>query len=244
MRSMTTVIIAAAIVLVIAVGLLVQREDPAPSARETRPAAAAKPAGAGREQAPRSARVEERLQRMREGSGSASGREEKPVHQGEMAAAPRMQEQRPDALPTPRHVETDDEDSEDIEDEAKLAETIRTNPDPEERASAVFFLTGGESRTVVPVLLEALGDPDPEVRLAAVEALDDYSDDLKPETLVPALSDADPEVRFEALGVLLDMDDEDAIRPIVKKMLNDQDPDVRSLAEGGLDELDDTDHDT
>lgn len=241
MRSMTTVIIAAAIVLVIAVGLLVQGEDPAPSARETRPAAAAKPAGAGREQAPRSARVEERLQRMREGS-SGSGHEEKPARQGEMAAAPRMQEQRPDALPTPRHVETDDdEDSEDLEDETKLAETIRTNPDPEERASAVFFLTGGESRTVIPVLLEALGDPDPEVRLAAVEALDDYSDDLKPETLVPALSDADPEVRFEALGVLLDMDDEDAIRPIVKKMLNDQDPDVRSLAEGGLDELDDTD---
>jgi hypothetical protein len=232
---MTTVIIAAAIVLVIAVGLLVQGEDPAPSARETRPAAAAKPAGAGREQAPRSARVEERLQRMREGSG----REEKPVRQGEMAAAPRMQEQRPDALPTPRHVETDDEDSEDLEDEAKLAETIRTNPDPEERASAVFFLTGGESRTVIPVLLEALGDPDPEVRLAAVEALDDYSDDLKPETLVPALSDADAEVRFEALGVLLDMDDEDAIRPIVKKMLNDKDPDVRSLAEGGFDELND-----
>ena len=232
MRSITTVIIAAAIVLVIAVGLLVQGEDPVPSARETRPAAATNERAA-REQAPRSARVEERLQRMREG-----GAEAPPAEQAPVAAPPRLQE-RPDAqamLPTPRHVEAEeDEDSDDVEDEIKLAETIRSNPDPEERASAVFFLTGGESRTVVPVLLEALGDPDPEVRLAAVEALDDYSDDLKPETLVPALSDADAEVRFEALGVLGDMDDEDAIRDIAKRMLNDPDDDVRSLAEGILD---------
>ncbi len=235
MRSMTTVIIAAAVVLVLAVGWLVQREEPAPTAREGRPAAAKKE-GAARDQAPRSARVEERLQRMREGSG-----EEKPAHQGEMASAPRLQEQRPEQkLPTQHHAaaldeDGDEEDPEDVEDEAKLAETIRTNPDPEERASAVFFITGGESRTVVPVLLDALGDPDPEVRLAAVEALDDYSDDLKPETLVPALSDADAEVRFEALGVLGDMDDEAAVRDIAKKMLNDPDDDVRSLAEGILD---------
>lgn len=238
MRSMTTVIIVAAVVLVIAVGLLVQGEDPAPSARETR--TAAKSERSAREQGPRSSRVEERLQRMRDG-----GSEEKPARQaqGEVAAPPRMQEQRPDAQALPKanaNLEPDeDQDEEDIEDEKKLAETIRTNPDPEERASAVFFLTGGESRTVIPVLLEALGDPDAEVRLAAVEALDDYSDDLKPETLVPALSDADAEVRFEALGVLGDMDDEDAVRAIAKRMLNDPDEDVRSLAEGILDLEDD-----
>lgn len=235
MRAMTTVIIAAAVVLVIAVGLLVQGEDPAPSARESRQAAKSERAGnerAGREQAPRSARVEERLQRMREGNN-----QERSARQGgEVAAAPRLQDAPQASLPTPRRVDPDDEqDPEEAEDEAKLAETIRTNPDPEERASAVFFLTGGESQTVVPVLLEALGDPDPEVRLAAVEALDDYSDDLRPETLVPALSDADAEVRFEALGVLGDMDDEDAVRDIAKKMLNDPDDDVRSLAEGILD---------
>jgi HEAT repeat protein len=236
---MTTVIIVGAIVLVVAVGLLVQGEDPVPSAREAR-SAAVKSERNARDRAPRSARVEERLQRMRE-PGATAG--QKPTRQGELAAAPRLQDQRVDAqamLPTPRAVAIDDdEDAEDIEDEAKLAETIRSNPDAEERASAIFFLTGGSSRTVVPVLLEALGDPDPEVRLAAVEALDDYSEDLRPETLVPALSDADAEVRFEALGVLGDMEDQDAIRDIAKRMLNDPDDDVRSLAEGILDMEDD-----
>jgi hypothetical protein len=236
---MTTVIIVGAIVLVVAVGLLVQGEDPVPSEREAR-SAAVKGQRNGREQAPRSARVEERLQRMREPGSSAS---EKAPRKGELAGAPRLEDQRVDAqamLPTARAAAIDDDedeetDPEDIEDEAKLAETIRSNPDAEERASAIFFLTGGSSRTVVPVLLEALGDPDPEVRLAAVEALDDYAEDLQPETLVPALSDADAEVRFEALGVLGDMEDQDSIRDIAKRMLNDPDDDVRSLAEGILD---------
>jgi hypothetical protein len=238
MRAVTTVIIAAAVVLVIALGLMVRREEPAPTEREAR--SAAKAERGARERGPRSARVQDRLQRMRENSVEKPARDEHaaPARQGALGAPPKPLEDRPAAhaqLPTPRYRPADDLDPDDAEDEAKLAETIRSNPDAEERASAVFFLSGGESRTVIPVLLEALSGPNPEVRLAVIEALDDYSDDIKPEALIPALSDSDEEVRFEALGVLGDMDDEEAVRDIAKRMLNDPSEDVKSLAEGILD---------
>jgi hypothetical protein len=234
MRALTTVLIAGAVVLIVVVGLLVRSEQidkPPARVHEDRPEAVARAEKNAAGQRMRSARVEQRLQRLRENSESRARREPR------LDAPPRRLEPRPEAramLPTPRTgaaelTEDDDEDTE------ELAETIRSNPDPEERASALFFLSGGELRTVLPIILEALDDPDAEVRLAAVEALDEYADDIDPEVLTPALNDPSPEVRFEALGIVGDMDDSEHVRDVARRMLNDPDEEVRSLAEGILD---------
>lgn len=232
MRFLTTVLIAAAILLVVVVGLLVRTEE----IDKTRPAEEPPVAVARAEkkltgQGPRSPRVEERLQRLREGSAGRARR------QPRLEAPPPRLEPRPEArdlLPTPGQGAVAEKTDEEDEDTRELVETIRTNPDPEERASALFFLSGAELGTVLPVILEALDDPDAEVRLAAVEALDEYADEIDPEVLTPALDDPSPEVRFEALGIVGDMDDSERVREVARRMLGDPDEEVRALAEGIL----------
>ena len=238
MRALTTVVIAVAIVLVVVVGLLVRSErgdTSADTGREARHSPSTRQEKSGGQQQARSARVEERLQRLREKTENHGGERDQ-----RLAAPPERQVARADGralLPTPKSRAGTGGGAD--EDEVKLVETIRTSPDPEERASAVFFLSGGDSKTVLPVLLDAMKDSDPDVRLAVVEALDDYSDEIDPDILAPVLNDPSAEVRFEALGIVGDMDDDARVRSIASKMLNDPDDEVRSLAEGILDMDDD-----
>ena len=222
MRSFTALIIAAAAVLVVAVAVFVRMEP----VSEAPPRAPATPS---RTPLTRSARVEERLGKLRS-----------EYDHRQTAERPAAPEVRAKALPArPRtgvkelqpSAEGELRDPEEREEFERLKKTLLTDPDPDERIGAVLMLTGVEDNLVIQALTEAMNDPDAEVRLAVVEALGDYSDDLSPDVLVPAVEDSDPEVRFEAVGVLGDMDDPHALE-LVRTALNDPDEDVRALAQG------------
>jgi HEAT repeat protein len=111
-------------------------------------------------------------------------------------------------------------------------ETILTaHEDPDERASAAFFLGSSDEREAIPILERGLSDPDAEVRLAVVESLGDLAEYLSPQTLAPVLNDADPEVRIEAVTVLSDIETPEACQ-LIKLALNDSNEEVRLTAEG------------
>lgn len=253
MRSLTTAVIIGAVVLVVAVGLLMRSEAPPASEHAPAPNPARRLEGASRP-----ARVEERLQRLREGretreAGTSSSRRRRSAsnrprearetreagtagQQGGIRAPRRLSPRLADRviLPPATSLSPGEEGDEGFdEDIAKLRDTIQNDPNPEERASAVFFLSGEDEKVVIPVLVDALNDPDAEVRLAVVEALGDYSDEITPDIVLPALNDPDPEVRFEALGVLGDMEGP-AAHEAAQRMLNDPNDDVRDLAHGIL----------
>jgi len=178
----------------------------------------------------RRARVQERLERLR---SDAEERKANPL-----AAEKRDLPQ----IPTPNQQQAEakkDEDEEEPDpDDESLKQTILNDPDPEERATAVFMLSGAEDKDSMRVIMKALDDPDSEVRVAAVEALGDYSDEISPDVLTPALQDPDAEVRFEAIGVLGDMESPEALDK-VRQALNDPDEDNRELAAGIIDMADD-----
>lgn len=238
MRNQTTVIIAGAVALVVAIALYMgaggptaESTDGVQAPQKARPAGAAQDQGAGQARMvpegddqgqgsdDRRARVQERLERLRSDS------EQRRVDQ-----VTAQKRDLPD-LPKAKRDEADDEDNEPDPEDEELKQTILNDPDPEERASAVFMLSGAEDKDTLRVLMQAMDDSDAEVRLAVVEALGDYSEEISADVVTPALRDGDPEVRFEAVGVLGDMDTPEALEA-VRGALNDEDPDVRELAEG------------
>jgi hypothetical protein len=248
MRSLTGVIIAGAIVLIIAVAVSLQMGPAGPqypdassppggaaTGREPKLAAKAPASDAG---APgpaknrRSARVEERLERLREAdrdkvrvfTPSTRGQD---LPQRELVMPP-------SAAGDPAQDYPEDLDDDEREEFDSIKETLLNNPDPDERIGAILMLTGMEGEPAWRLLADSMQDPDAEVRLAVVEALGDYSDDLQPDILAPALNDADAEVRFEAYGILGDMESPEAMA-LVRSGLQDPDEDVRALAEGILD---------
>jgi len=234
MRGITAAILAGAAVLLI-VGVFYLRSGTPPS--ESAPPAPAAPRAqpkAPPKDMERSARVEERLNELRNdfdhkqvgnAANPAPNRREVPTMPGKHREMPASDE------------EADSEDPDEME---QLKQTLLTNPDPEERIGAVLMLTGEEGPDSLHILLESMNDPDAEVRLAVVEALGDRSEELSPGVLGGAMNDSDAEVRFEAVSILGDMETAEAMQ-MVRSALNDPDEDVRALAEGILDFSDDED---
>jgi len=242
MRNVSTFVIVGVLVVVVALALIIRAQRPQEadttegmrgpqgrlSSKEAAPAGARGEADEQTAEASRRARVQERLERLR------SDAEQRKLD----SAA--MEKRDLPILPTPRGEagqKKEEEEEPDPEDEA-LKQTILNDPDPEERASAVFMLSGAEDQDTMRVLMKALEDPDAEVRLAVVEALGDYTDEISPDVLTPALNDSDPEVRFEAIGVLGDMDTPEALEKVRQAFNNDPEEDNRELAAGILDMAD------
>lgn len=120
------------------------------------------------------------------------------------------------------------------EDEDEIREMSRvalTDPDPDERAMALWSLAGIGDEVALPVLTKALSDPDKDVRLAALGEFSNFSDtNLALDPATQALLDSDSEVRIEALRLLADIEDERAL-DAVRTLLEDPDPDVKTEAE-------------
>jgi hypothetical protein len=238
MRYLTGAIVVVAIAVILAVAVSLRMSPPAERMEPVAVAPAARPQGERADQgAPsrRSARVEERLGRLRDDY------ERRKVEKVEVVPSNRGAElpHRDVVMPPSANDQLDpsypsDLDPDEYEEFDSIRETLLHDADPDERIGAVLMLTGMEGEPAWRLLVDAMQDPDAEVRLAVVEALGDYSDDISPDILVPALNDADAEVRFEAYGILGDMENTDAMA-LVRGGLDDPDEDVRALAEGILD---------
>jgi len=230
MRSVNVAIIAGAIILVAAIAVLIRVQKPhdlrttmpvQESARDPRAGQVTDPGA----RSARSARVQERLRRLREEQAARQEvrRVVTPATSQYAATKPRRA-----ARVLPPHDILTEEQME----VSSLRSTLVTSPDPDEREEAAFFLSAlDDEKGAYQALLLGLQDPDAAVRLSVVEALEDFDDQLTPAALEPALSDPDPEVRFEAVSLLGDMETPDALAA-VRGLQDDPDEDVRSLAEG------------
>jgi HEAT repeat protein len=110
-----------------------------------------------------------------------------------------------------------------------IAETLRKNPDPEQRREAVYALADTDGQSSAAVIGEALYDPDPQVREAAVEAMTGIEDGTAADWLSLGLGDPDPRVRraaVEALGQI----GGDSARFLLQQALDDADAGVRETA--------------
>lgn len=189
----------------------------------------------------RSARVEDRLNQLR---ADWAARGEGPGAVGEIheRKAPAAQ------MPTPRAGEPDSPDqpenavdnpsaaldaalAQDEPDFDALKQIALTDPDPQNRLTAVMLLGTLENTDAVSVLAQTLKDSDSDVRMMAVQALGDFTGNEPVEAVQIALNDPNPEVRFEALSVLADLGGP-ASRAAMQRALNDEDEDVRALAQG------------
>lgn len=192
----------------------------------------------------RSARVEDRLSQLRAEWSSRAER----TTQGEIRErkAPPAQMAPPPTAAGP--VEAPPETDADLDAEAgplekalaqeepdfdALKQVAVTDPDPENRLTAVMLLGTVENPAAVSVLAQTVKDADTDVRLMSVQALSDFTDADSVAAVTAAMSDPSPEVRFEALSVLADIGGE-GTRAALQQALNDPDEDVRALAQGLL----------
>jgi hypothetical protein len=120
---------------------------------------------------------------------------------------------------------------------AALKQTALSDPDPEERISALQSLAFEDENAALPVLTSALQDPEKSVRIAALQELEDYSQ-LPFDTVASALGDQDAEVRAEALRILGDSDDDRAVA-LARQALDDPNEDVRDEAQGIIEDAQD-----
>ena len=195
----------------------------------------------------RSARVEDRLNELR-AEWAARGEQKQPAGEIQQRKAPPPQmAQAPSAPPAAEHpadeagenepdnptAALDAALSQDEPDVNALKQVATTDPDPQNRLTAVMLLGTMEDADAVPVLAQALKDSDADVRLMAVQALGDFTAPESAQAVQIALNDPSSEVRFEALSVLADIGG-DAGRAAIQKAANDDDEDVRALAQGLL----------
>ena len=199
----------------------------------------------------RSARVEDRLNQLR-ADWASHGEQKEPA--GEIRERKAPQAQMPAPPTAPAVAEHPSEDliesgsdnptaaldaalSQDEPDFNALKQVATSDPDPQNRLTAVMLLGTMEDAEAVPVLAQALKDSDADVRLMAVQALGDFTGPESAQAVEIALNDPSPEIRFEALSVLADIGGEVG-RAAVRRAANDEDEDVRALAQGllGMDE--------
>ena len=118
-----------------------------------------------------------------------------------------------------------------------IAQTLRKNPDPEQRREAVYALADADGQSSAAIIGEALYDPHPHVREAAVEAMTGIEDSAAADWLSLGLGDPDPRVRraaVEALGQI----GGDSARFLLQQALEDVDAGVRQAADQMLSEPD------
>ena len=224
----------ALIVVVIALRSRQPSQEPNGAAAKSAPAA---------ESAKPGARVEQRLQQLRDAHDR--------IKRGDtMAAAPgappvgrplppmrapgsSAPSSATGAPPVPAGADDDKLDI-DPDDIPTLRTVALTDTDPERRLAAVTLLGSSEDAQVIPILTQALSDKDEDVRMAAVQSLADFTGEAPVEAIEMALNDQSSEIRYEAVEILSDIGG-DRARSAIERALNDPDEDVRSLAEGILD---------
>ena len=202
----------------------------------------------------RSARVEDRLKQLRsewimrnehpEVAGQIANR---PAPAGQMPAAPtapaepgRDVGQNPATAPT-EGAESEMSDDSPLDDALNadepdlnaLKRVLLSDPDPQNRLTAVLLIGTLEDDAAVSVLGQALKDSDEDVRLTAVQALGDFTSAESAQVVQTAMRDPSAEVRFEALSVLADIGG-DGARTAMQQATSDEDEDVRALAQGLL----------
>ena len=123
---------------------------------------------------------------------------------------------------------------EDVAEIEELRDTLLNNPDPDERADAVFGLSVEDNWDALQALLDARNDNDPEVRLEIAQALSDFDEYVTISDLSGLLEDENADVRFEALDIVGDKETPEAVE-VARRLMKDPDPDVRSLAEAIVD---------
>jgi hypothetical protein len=113
------------------------------------------------------------------------------------------------------------------------------NPDPHKRGYAVLMLGHTELRSMVPVIVERLGDEDPAVREDALLALCTIDDPKALPAVREALNDPDPGVREKAVTVIVPLGrgGPEVIDDLMR-MLADPEARVRDAAVSGLDTID------
>ena len=193
----------------------------------------------------RSARVEDRLKQLRTewatrgehdlAGGQIPNRQAPPAQlpMTPTPAASAPEDEAGAAAENPGSTVLDDALAQDEPDLNALKQVIASDPDPQNRLTAVMLVSTIEDPSVVPVLAQALKDSDSDVRLMAVQALGEFSGPEPLQAVETALNDSDPEIRFEALSVLADLGG-DSTRAVIQRALKDEDEDVRALAEGLL----------
>jgi HEAT repeat protein len=110
-----------------------------------------------------------------------------------------------------------------------IAETLREDPDPEQRREAVYAFADAGAKDPAATLGGALYDPDARVREAAIEAMTGIDDRTAADWLSLALGDPEPRVRraaVEALGQI----GGDTARFLLEQALRDVDAGVREAA--------------
>lgn len=119
-----------------------------------------------------------------------------------------------------------------------LKQTALSDPDPDERISALWSLSISDEAQALPVLASALRDEDREVRLAAVQELGGLEEEAGVvDALAVAIHDQDAEIREEVVRLIGDTEDPRAA-DLVRQLLNDPSREVREEAESVLDSLD------
>ena len=116
-----------------------------------------------------------------------------------------------------------------------IAETLRENPDPEQRREAVYALADADAANAAAVIGEALYDPDARVREAAVEAMTGIDDRTAADWLSLGLGDPEPRVRRAAVEALGQVGG-DTARFLLEQALGDADASVREAARQMLEE--------
>lgn len=116
-----------------------------------------------------------------------------------------------------------------------IAETLREDPDPEQRREAVYALADADPANGAAVIGEALYDPDARVREAAVQAMTGIDDGTAADWLSLGLGDPEPRVRRAAVEALGQIGGETAAF-LLRQAEQDVDPGVRAAAREMLEE--------
>lgn len=113
----------------------------------------------------------------------------------------------------------------------RLAELLAEDPNAEVRSAAAESLGGFKAeRFVIEALERGTRDPEPKVRLAGYRSLTRL-DRSTSEAFRAGLDDADPDVKWFVQSTLIDsLDDEQAARDIVQRVLDSDDPAMRRYA--------------
>jgi hypothetical protein len=120
---------------------------------------------------------------------------------------------------------------------SKVARDAFNVYDPDTRRRAVNLLSTADWGDEAPYLRTyrlLIDDPDPTVRAACLSALARHGEVEDVTLILPNLQHDDPLVRWEAAKALQRLHREDAVDPLIRRLVNDESVDVRMAAANAL----------